>query len=107
MKILYGFYQPDAGRILLEGKGIQLRSPLDAIRQVSFVVHAGAIFGLAGVCGNGQRELADATASWDEALHRAAIKSTTMSGGIFVAVSDAHALLHALSHIVTEGESHG
>jgi simple sugar transport system ATP-binding protein len=31
-----------------------------AVRKVSFAVHAGEIFGLAGVSGNGQRELAEA-----------------------------------------------
>src|SRR3982751_1128475 len=32
MKILYGFYQPDEGQILVEGKQVVLKSPVDAIR---------------------------------------------------------------------------
>ncbi|MBA3871651.1 MAG: ABC transporter ATP-binding protein [Anaerolineae bacterium] len=32
MKILYGFYQPDEGEILVEGKKVVLKSPVDAIR---------------------------------------------------------------------------
>jgi len=32
MKILYGFYQPDEGEILVEGKPVTLKSPIDAIR---------------------------------------------------------------------------
>ncbi|MBI1280650.1 MAG: ATP-binding cassette domain-containing protein [Anaerolineaceae bacterium] len=32
MKILYGFYQPDEGEILVEGKPVTLKSPVDAIR---------------------------------------------------------------------------
>jgi general nucleoside transport system ATP-binding protein len=32
MKILYGFYQPDEGDILVEGKPVVLKSPVDAIR---------------------------------------------------------------------------
>ncbi len=32
MKILYGFYQPDEGEILVEGKQVTLKSPVDAIR---------------------------------------------------------------------------
>jgi ABC-type uncharacterized transport system ATPase subunit len=32
MKILYGFYQPDEGEILVDGKQVVLKSPVDAIR---------------------------------------------------------------------------
>lgn len=32
MKILYGFYQPDEGEILVDGKPVSLKSPVDAIR---------------------------------------------------------------------------
>jgi simple sugar transport system ATP-binding protein len=32
MKILYGYYHPDEGRILFEGRPVTLRSPLDARR---------------------------------------------------------------------------
>jgi simple sugar transport system ATP-binding protein len=32
MKVLYGFYQPDAGRIFVDGQTVELRSPSDAIR---------------------------------------------------------------------------
>src|SRR5215210_1155133 len=31
MKILYGLYQPDEGQILIEGKPVRLKSPVDAI----------------------------------------------------------------------------
>src|SRR6266536_4908795 len=37
MKILYGFYQPDEGEILVEDKQVVLKSPVDAI-------HAGVGF---------------------------------------------------------------
>ncbi|HSR11337.1 MAG TPA: ATP-binding cassette domain-containing protein, partial [Thermodesulfobacteriota bacterium] len=30
MKILYGFYQPDSGEILLDGEAVSIRSPRDA-----------------------------------------------------------------------------
>jgi len=33
MNILYGLYQPDEGRILLDGKELRLASPADAIAQ--------------------------------------------------------------------------
>lgn len=39
MKILYGLYTPDEGRILLNGVEINIRSPQDAIRQGIGMVH--------------------------------------------------------------------
>lgn len=32
MKVLYGFYRPDEGSVWLEGRWLELRSPLDAVR---------------------------------------------------------------------------
>ena len=39
MKILSGFYQPDGGRILLDGRGVKIHSPADAIRQGIGMLH--------------------------------------------------------------------
>lgn len=39
MKILYGMYRPNEGEIRLNGKPVQLRSPLDAIRLGIGMVH--------------------------------------------------------------------
>ncbi|HHF08340.1 MAG TPA: ATP-binding cassette domain-containing protein, partial [Kosmotoga arenicorallina] len=39
MKILYGEYQPDSGRILMNGKELVLRSPRDAIKAGIGMVH--------------------------------------------------------------------
>lgn len=39
MKMLYGLYQPDGGRILLNGKPVSIRSPQDAIRQGIGMIH--------------------------------------------------------------------
>jgi simple sugar transport system ATP-binding protein len=33
MKVLYGFYQPDSGQILRQGRAVRIRSPQDARRQ--------------------------------------------------------------------------
>ena len=33
MKLLYGFYRPDSGEILIEGRPTVIRSPLDGRRQ--------------------------------------------------------------------------
>ena len=39
MKILFGQYQPDEGEILIAGKPVKFRSPLDAIDQGIGMVH--------------------------------------------------------------------
>ncbi len=39
MKILYGFYQPDAGEILLNGSPIEIRSPGDSMRHGIGMIH--------------------------------------------------------------------
>ncbi len=39
MKMLYGLYQPDAGRILLNGAPVNIRSPHDAIQQGIGMIH--------------------------------------------------------------------
>lgn len=39
MSILYGFYQPDAGAIVLDGETVTIRSPADAIRRGIGMVH--------------------------------------------------------------------
>lgn len=50
------------GAAVLEVQGIQVLDDrqLLSVRDVSFVLHSGEILGIAGVDGNGQRELADA-----------------------------------------------
>ncbi|HAX78936.1 MAG TPA: heme ABC transporter ATP-binding protein [Cyanobacteria bacterium UBA11372] len=52
------------GEVVLEVEGLQVQDErkLLAVRDVSFQLHAGEILGIAGVDGNGQRELADALA---------------------------------------------
>ncbi|MCS7071030.1 MAG: ATP-binding cassette domain-containing protein, partial [Anaerolinea sp.] len=39
MKMLYGLYQPDEGRIVINGRETRIRSPQDAIRQGIGMVH--------------------------------------------------------------------
>ena len=39
MSILYGFYQADAGEILIKGKPVKIRSPSDAIAAGIGMVH--------------------------------------------------------------------
>jgi simple sugar transport system ATP-binding protein len=39
MKLLYGLYQPDAGRVLLDDAEVRIRSPYDAIRQGIGMIH--------------------------------------------------------------------
>jgi general nucleoside transport system ATP-binding protein len=50
------------GKVILSVQGLQITDDrgINAVRDVSFQLHAGEILGIAGVDGNGQRELADA-----------------------------------------------
>ncbi|MCC5634891.1 ABC transporter ATP-binding protein [Nostoc sp. CHAB 5844] len=50
------------GKVILSVQGLQVADDrnITAVRDVSFQLHAGEILGIAGVDGNGQRELADA-----------------------------------------------
>ncbi len=52
----------DRGGVVLEVQGLQVKDDrhLPVVRNVSFQIHPGEILGVAGVDGNGQRELADA-----------------------------------------------
>jgi simple sugar transport system ATP-binding protein len=49
-------------KVVLDVQGLQVKDDreLPVVRDVSFQIHAGEILGVAGVDGNGQRELADA-----------------------------------------------
>ncbi|MCR5166788.1 MAG: ABC transporter ATP-binding protein [Oscillospiraceae bacterium] len=52
------------GDVVLKVEDLTVRSEMgyDAVKNVSFEIHSGEIFALAGVSGNGQNELADAIA---------------------------------------------
>ncbi len=52
----------EKGKIVLEVKNIEVKNDqnLSAVRDLSFQLYSGEILGIAGVDGNGQRELADA-----------------------------------------------
>ncbi|MEW6497083.1 MAG: ABC transporter ATP-binding protein [Cyanobacteriota bacterium] len=54
--------QGETQEVVLNVQGLQVQDDrhLIAVRDVSFTIHAGEILGIAGVDGNGQRELADA-----------------------------------------------
>lgn len=55
---------PTPGKVVLSVQGLQVTNDrgIAAVKDVSFQLHAGEILGIAGVDGNGQRELADAIA---------------------------------------------
>jgi ABC-type uncharacterized transport system ATPase subunit len=54
----------DRGKPILEVESLIVRSDkgYDAVDQISFSIHEGEIFGVAGISGNGQRELVEALA---------------------------------------------
>ncbi len=57
------------GKTVLKVEGLTVRSDVgyESVKDVSFEIHAGEIFALAGVSGNGQNELADAIAGLKKA----------------------------------------
>lgn len=63
--------KPEAhfGEVVLDVEGLVVRNAnkFEVVKDVSFKVHAGEIFAIAGVSGNGQGELADAIAGLAEA----------------------------------------
>jgi ABC-type uncharacterized transport system ATPase subunit len=56
--------QKEPGRLLLEAQALRVSNDkgLVALHDISFTLHAGEIFAIAGVAGSGQRELAEALA---------------------------------------------
>lgn len=52
------------GQVVLNVEGLSVKSStgFEAVRNVSFSIHSGEVFAVAGVSGNGQNELADAIA---------------------------------------------
>ncbi len=52
------------GDVILDVKNLTVKNAagLDAVKNVSFQIHAGEVFAVAGVSGNGQNELADSVA---------------------------------------------
>jgi simple sugar transport system ATP-binding protein len=65
-KVLYRLQREDLkkGEVVLEVKDLETIDDkgLPAVNKISFSIHKGEIFGLAGVAGNGQRELVEAVA---------------------------------------------
>ncbi|HQV69284.1 MAG TPA: ABC transporter ATP-binding protein [Thermoflexales bacterium] len=53
-------FQPGEPKLVIDGVRVKGDRGQDALKDVSLTVHAGEILGIAGVSGNGQRELAEA-----------------------------------------------
>ena len=106
-RAMVGVDLPSPGRIaapaadakpMLELRDVGVGSTL---ANVSLVVRAGELVGVAGVDGNGQRELALATAGLARATGRVCIEGRDVSG-----TSPAHRLAAGLAHI-PEDRQHG
>ena len=76
---------------------------LPAVRKVSFQVHAGEIFGVAGVDGNGQRELVEAIVG----LRRIEGGATSMNGRDVTGASPKNLLDMGLGHIPEDRQKSG
>jgi simple sugar transport system ATP-binding protein len=93
------------GEVLLAVEDLHVHDErmLEAVRGVSFEVHAGEILGIAGVDGNGQTELIDAIAGL-----RKPTSGRVLLGGRDVTGDDARERLDAgLGHIPQDRQLHG
>jgi len=85
------------GTIVLEVKHLVVEdaNKFEQVRDVSFVVHAGEIFAIAGVMGNGQAELADAITG----LSRVTSGTILLKGVDIIHLSVRKRLLSGISYI--------
>lgn len=90
--------EPGDVRLAVEGLWAEGDAGLDALRGVNLEVRAGEILGLAGVSGNGQRELAEVIAG----LRRPSRGKVVIDGRDVTGASPARLLDHGLSYIPEE-----
>jgi general nucleoside transport system ATP-binding protein len=96
---------PRVGRPVLEVRGLHVRDSrrLQAVRGVSFTVHAGEVLGIAGVEGNGQTELIEAVCGL-----RAPESGSVCIGGRDVTHSPVRRRFQAgLAHVPEDRHRHG
>jgi ABC-type uncharacterized transport system ATPase subunit len=103
-------FQPDraeieAGAVKLEVRGLCARNDRDlpALREVSLELRAGEILGVAGVSGNGQRELAECIAG----LRTITGGTVTLNGQGLVGLPVQERLKAGLSFVPEERNRHG
>ncbi len=85
------------GEPLLEVEGVTVAGDrgVEALRDVSLTVHAGEVLGVAGVAGNGQRELAEVVTGMRPAVHGA-----VRVGGVPLRLGDPRQAIRAgVAHI--------
>ena len=93
-----------AGEILtVQGLTVRDERKIIAVNDISFSVRAGEVLGIAGVQGNGQRELAEALTGL-----RAAEAGTMLLEGENVHLNDPRFLIeHGMAHIPEDRQKHG
>jgi ABC-type uncharacterized transport system ATPase subunit len=103
-------FQPDrteikAGEVKLEIRGLCAQNDRDlpALRDVSLELRAGEILGVAGVSGNGQRELAECIAG----LRTSSSGTVTLNGKALVGLPVQERLKAGLSFVPEERNRHG
>ena len=85
------------GEVVLELKGLRALGDrgVEALKDVSLVVHAGEVLGVAGVAGNGQRELAEAVTGM-----RPVVSGTVSVGGAPLRSGDPRPAIRAgIAHV--------
>ena len=90
--------EPGAVRLKLEGVNAVNRNGVQVLKNISFELHSGEILGVAGVSGNGQRDLAEVIAG----LRTAVSGSVTIEGRDVTHLLPANRLEAGLSYIPEE-----
>lgn len=96
---------PPGGEVVLAVENLRVRDDRgrDAVRNVSFQVHAGEILGVAGVDGNGQRELSEALAG----LRPAAEGRVVLRGRDLTNAGVRNLMAHRVAHIPQDRQARG
>jgi ABC-type uncharacterized transport system ATPase subunit len=91
--------------VLLEVKNLRVNDDrkLEAVRELSLEVHAGEILGIAGVEGNGQRELVEAICGMRNRISG----EVSIKGELIPNLNPRAAHLAGVSHIPEDREKHG
>lgn len=97
--------EPKFGGEVLSVKNLTVRNQdnFEVVKDVSFSIHAGEVFAIAGVSGNGQVEIADAIAG----LEKVSQGTITLNGVDITNVSIRQRTLEGISYIPEDRQNYG
>lgn len=97
--------EPEFGKAILEVKNLTVRNQdnFEVVKDVSFTIHSGEIFAIAGVSGNGQVDIADAITG----LQKAAKGQIILAGKDITQASVRERILSGISYIPEDRQEYG